>query len=66
MPQKVGDVCENCKEYWERKKKEPMILVSAAQSTQNKKMIVPLCPHCDGAAVEVVALGNHEDPLEPA
>lgn len=66
MPQKVGDVCEECKDRWEGREQEPKVLVKADGVTQNRKMIVPLCPYCDGGAVEITALGNHEDPLEAA
>lgn len=70
--QKPGDVCENCKERWERKKVEPKVLVKAPNSTQNKKLVVAICPWCDGGdehgnggILGIMALGNHDD-LEPA
>lgn len=66
MPtQKIGDVCEECKPRWERKKIEPQVLVAASGKTEVKGEVVPLCPWCDGNAVKVSELGNH-DGLEPA
>lgn len=63
--QKVGDVCENCRAYWEKRDKEPKVLQEAARTTTKKKLKVPLCPYCDGDAVTITNFGNNEDP-EPA
>lgn len=60
--QKVGDVCENCRERWERQKKEPKVLQAAANSTIKRGFKVPLCPYCDGDAVGMTNLSNHGDP----
>lgn len=29
----------------------------------NKKMLVPLCEFCDGDAVLITAMGNHDEPM---
>jgi hypothetical protein len=65
MMQKVGDACDNCREFWEKKNKEPKTLKRLGGVTQNHKVIVPACEYCDGDALKISALGNH-DPLEPA
>lgn len=62
--QKVGDVCENCREKWERKKMEPKVLQRATGLTINHKLQVPLCDHCDGPALTISALDNHDEPQE--
>jgi hypothetical protein len=58
--QKIGDVCENCRERWEAKGKEPKVLQEAAHTTLKKKFKVPLCDYCDGGALGIINLGNHE------
>lgn len=63
--QKVGDVCETCRERWEKKGKEPKVLKRLSGVSQNHKTIVPVCEYCDGDALKVTALDNH-DPLSPA
>lgn len=50
--QKVGDVCENCRERWEARKKEPKVLQRIG-STANHKLIVPACEYCDGPVLEI-------------
>lgn len=60
--QKIGDVCENCKAKWERKQLEPRVLQKASGVTINHKLQVPLCSHCDGPALEISELGNHDEP----
>lgn len=55
--QKVGDVCENCRERWEEKKQEPKVLQKLG-STLTKNQIVPACEFCDGPALEISALDN--------
>jgi hypothetical protein len=49
--QKPGDVCENCREFWEKQDKEPKVLQRVG-STQEHKLIVPVCEYCDGPALE--------------
>ena len=58
--QKVGDVCENCRERWEARNKEPKVLQEAAGSTIMQKHKVPLCEYCDGDALSITNLGNNE------
>jgi hypothetical protein len=58
--QKIGDVCENCRQRWEKKGKEPKVLQAAGGTSLTQKMKVPLCPFCDGDAVTIVNLGNHD------
>lgn len=53
MPQKVGDVCDNCLPRWEKQKMEPKVLQKASGTTQNKNAVVPLCPYCDGDAIKI-------------
>ena len=62
--QKVGDVCEGCREQWEDKGKEPKVL-QKLNSTINRKLIVPACEYCDGDIFVIAAMGNHDD-LEAA
>lgn len=64
MP-KPGDVCEGCSERWEDKGKEPLVLIASSGKTLVKDLPVPLCPWCDGDAVKITALDNH-DPLQDA
>lgn len=59
--QKSGDACEGCKERWIKKQQPAKILQRASGVTMNHKMIVPLCPFCDGDAVAITAMGNHDD-----
>lgn len=44
---KVGDDCLSCADYWDNQKKPRKKLVQIA-STQNKKIMVMVCPYCDG------------------
>jgi hypothetical protein len=62
MPARTGSVCENCKERWEKRKKEPKILQRLG-TTEKKNYIVTACEYCDGPAIEINALGHHE-PLQ--
>lgn len=64
MPQKPGDVCENCRVRWEKKQLEPKVLQRASGTTMNKKFLVPLCEYCDGPALSISQIGNHEPPME--
>lgn len=50
--QKVGDVCGTCREFWEKRGKEPKVLQRAG-ATKNHNAIVPLCPFCDGDALKI-------------
>lgn len=55
MPQqKIGDVCENCRHFWEGQNppQEPKVLQLLGK-TENKKTPVPACPHCDGGALDI-------------
>lgn len=52
--QKVGDVCEGCRERWEKKGEEPKVLQQAHDTTNRKRFVVPLCEYCDGDALAVV------------
>jgi hypothetical protein len=63
--QKVGDVCEGCREQWEDKGKEPMALQKLPGSTMNHKLIVPACEYCDGDIFVMAAMDNRDD-LEAA
>jgi CDGSH-type Zn-finger protein len=64
MP-KPGDVCDGCRERWEDKGKEPLILVASSGKTKNKDEVVTLCPYCDGDTIKISKLDNH-DPLQDA
>lgn len=44
---KVGDECPDCAEHWDAKNKPRKKLVKMP-STQNKSLMVLLCPYCDG------------------
>jgi hypothetical protein len=44
---KVGDDCMSCADYWDARKKPRKKLVRIA-STQNKGLMVIVCPYCDG------------------
>lgn len=57
--QKVGDVCENCRPRWEKRKKEPKVLQRIG-STEHHGMIVPACEYCDGAAIEIYRAQKHD------
>jgi hypothetical protein len=60
--QKVGDVCENCSDFWTKKEKEPKVLKRLSGVSQNNKMVVPACEYCDGDALKITKLDNHEPP----
>ncbi len=64
MP-KAGDVCESCRERWENKGKEPLILSAATGKTANKESEVLLCSWCDGDAIKITKLNKH-DPSQDA
>jgi len=64
MMPKPGDVCESCRPRWEKKNKEPKVLVASTGKT-NKGEYVTLCPYCDGGAVDITKLDLH-DPLQDA
>jgi len=58
--QKIGDVCDSCRERWETQGKEPKVLVHVNRTIQ-KSLPVPVCTYCDGdEIVKVYALKNHE------
>jgi hypothetical protein len=61
--QKVGDVCEGCRERW--KDKEPKVLQKLPGSSMNHKLIVPACEYCDGD-IFVISAMDHRDEPEPA
>jgi hypothetical protein len=63
--QKVGDVCEGCRERWEEKEQEPKVLQKLPNATMNHKVIVPACEYCDGDVLVIAAMGNHDE-LEEA
>ena len=44
---KPGDTCTSCAELWVKQGQPRRKLVQIG-STQNKKMIVAVCPYCDG------------------
>lgn len=50
--QKPGDVCENCREFWEKQELEPKVLQRIG-STIEHKIIVSACEYCDGPALEI-------------
>lgn len=53
MPQqKVGDVCESCREFWENQDSEPKVLQSLGY-TEIHNTHVPACSHCDGSSLDV-------------
>jgi hypothetical protein len=52
MMQKSGDICTNCKDHWENHDLEPKALQRVGK-TVNKKVIVAVCPYCDGDAIVV-------------
>jgi hypothetical protein len=44
---KIGDDCESCSDHWDEQGKPRKKLVKIA-STQNKGVMVLVCPYCDG------------------
>lgn len=44
---KVGDECMSCAEMWDNKGKARKKLVKLPD-TQNKHLVVVVCPYCDG------------------
>lgn len=44
---KPGDDCPSCAEHWLKKKQRPRRLEKLG-STQNRKLMVLVCPYCDG------------------
>lgn len=56
--QKVGDVCESCRPRWEKQEREPKVLQKACETTKNKRLVVSLCPYCDGDAVLISEAQN--------
>lgn len=58
--QKMGEVCENCRETHEKWEKEPQILRRLGGTTMNNKMIVPYCAYCDGDEI-----GDNDPGKEP-
>ena len=44
---KPGDTCSSCAEHWLRQGK-PRRNLAQIGTTQNKKLMVVVCPYCDG------------------
>jgi hypothetical protein len=57
--QKVGDVCEVCRPFWEHREQEPKVLQKLGETIE-KKIVVVGCEFCDGDALKVAALDNRE------
>lgn len=56
MPEKMqraGEVCEGCRERWEKQQKKPMTLKRLPNSTLNKHISVPVCEYCDGTTLAI-------------
>lgn len=47
---KPGDTCKSCADHWTNQGLPPKKLVRIG-TTQNKKLMVPICPYCDGELV---------------
>lgn len=62
--QKVGDICETCRSFWETKGKEPKKLRRLPGVTMNKSLIVPVCTFCDGDTLKTARAGNHTWPMD--
>jgi hypothetical protein len=55
---KVGDDCHSCAERWDAARKPRKKLVKLP-STQNKGLMVLVCPYCDGElAITLPKPGN--------
>ncbi len=51
--QQPNDVCECCAGFWKAKEKPGMSLQRALNVTQNRKIVVVICKHCDGDAYHI-------------
>lgn len=58
--QDIGELCDSCKEHWTKAKKPLKKLERAAGLSLIHKLIVPLCPYCDGDAVLITQMGHHD------
>ena len=58
--QKIGDVCDGCRERWELRKREPKVLQAGRDTTMQKATRLPLCEYCDGDAVRVAQLSDDQ------
>lgn len=47
---KPGQICTSCQDRWSEKGMRPKMLELAPRPTQYKKLVVALCPFCDGPA----------------
>lgn len=57
---KVGDICKGCMDHWDNQGKQRRHLVLIG-STQNKKVMVLVCPYCDGErAIELARTSKSE------
>ena len=54
--QKVGDICDNCRPKWEKKKVEPRVLQRLGETESGA--VVPACTYCDGEFVFEIAQAN--------
>ena len=66
--QQPGEICDGCRER-RTQKDLPLITLRAADGfTMNHKFMVPLCSFCDGNALAITQLHNHDmpEPPEPA
>jgi uncharacterized protein with PIN domain len=53
--QKPGDVCESCKERWEKIGKPPKVLIGLPSYTMRYHSEIAICPYCDSDQIEKLA-----------
>lgn len=63
--QQPGEICDGCRERRSQKDLPLIILKTADGFTMNHKMMVPLCSVCDGGALTITQLHNHDMPEPP-
>jgi hypothetical protein len=51
--QQPNEICNCCAAFWKSRKKPGRLLQRTLNPTQNHKMIVTICSHCDGDAVQI-------------
>jgi hypothetical protein len=56
--QKVGDICDNCKERWVKAGKSPIALVALPSYTMRYHSPVAICPWCDSSVIGKLAVAN--------
>ena len=51
--QEAGDICESCKERWEKAHRSTIALIALPSFTMRYHTAVAVCPYCDGPVHDI-------------